>query len=105
MTVEDDFQRVVVERIHEARRLTGYSFTGLLALIGETDAVTAARRLIQNSAGEFQQGMVVLHKAGLLHLSVEQAVIEFGERGEIFSEDEVETARERLQTIEILLKR
>lgn len=67
--------------------------------------MTAARRLILNSIGEFQQGMVELHKAGLLHLSVEQAVIEFGERGEIFSSEEVETARERLLTIELLLKR
>ncbi|MGY4300454.1 hypothetical protein ACVWXN_008549 [Bradyrhizobium sp. i1.4.4] len=105
MTDEEDFQRVVIERIHEARRLTGYPFTGLLSLIGETDAVTAARRLILNSTGEFQQGMIALHKAGLLHLSVEQAVIEFGERDAIFSEDEVEVARERLQTIELLLKR
>lgn len=105
MTDEENFQRLVVERILEARQLTGYPFTGLLKLIEEAGAVTAARRLISNSIGEFQQGMVALHKAGLLHLTVEQAVIEFGERGELFSEEEVDTARERLQTIRLLLKR
>lgn len=103
MTIEQEFQRVVLERISEAKRITGYSFSGLLNLISELGPETAARRLIANSEGEFQKGMLVLFKAGLLHLSVEQAVIEFGERGEIFTIDEVEMAKERLQTITLLL--
>ena len=105
MTPEEEFQRVVTERIYEARRLTGYPFTGLLTLIADVGAEAAARRLISNSEGEFQQGMLVLFNTGHIHLSIEQAVIEFGERGEIFTTEEVETARERLQTIVLLLSR
>ena len=103
MTSEERFDQVVLNRIQEAKRITGYSFSGLIELIRDVGAETAARRLIVNSEGEFQQGMLVLCKANLLHLSVEHAVIEFGERGKFFTAAEVETAKERLQTIRLLL--
>jgi hypothetical protein len=104
MTDEEKFQEVLLKRIVEAIDKTGYSFFGLLTAIKEDGAVRTARRLIgPNNNETFQDGMLQLKAAGLLHLSVEQAVIEFGERGEIFSPAEVEAAQERLQLLAILL--
>ena len=104
MINEEKFYEVLLKRIVEAVDKTEYSFFGLLTAIKEDGAVETARRLIgPNNNETFQDGMLELKSAGLLHLSVEQAVIEFGERGEIFSSAEVEAARVRLQLVAILL--
>jgi hypothetical protein len=104
MTDEERFHEVLLKRIVQAMDKTGYSFFGLLTAIKEDGAVETARRLIgPNNNETFQDGMLELKAAGLLQLSVEQAVIEFGKRGEIFSPAEVEAAKERLQLVTILL--
>ena len=104
MTDEQKFHDVLLKRIVEAIDKTGYSFFGLLTAIKDDGAVETARRLIGPHNNEtFQDGMLQLKAAGLLHLSVEQAVIEFGERGEIFSPAEVDAAKERLELVTILL--
>ena len=48
-------------------------------------------------------GMRELKKAGLLHLSVERVVIDFGVKGEIFTAEEVKAANERLVMAELVL--
>lgn len=108
MTEEEDFERVLLERTTMAAQLTGHSFWGLLKLIKEVGGASAARRLVASTAnniGRFPVGMRVLARAGLLHLSVEQAVIDFGEAGKIFSAEEVREARQRLDMARMLLKR
>jgi hypothetical protein len=104
MTDEDKFREDVLRRIDEAIRLTGHSFYGLRTAIREDGAIATARRLIDPQGdSKFQFGMRELKKAGLLHLSVEQVVIDFGERGEIFTFEEVRAAKERLAMAELVL--
>jgi hypothetical protein len=104
MTDEVKFRAEVLRRIDQATRLTGHSFYGLRKAIREDGAIATARRLIDPRGDtKFQFGMRELKKASLLRLSVEQAIIDFGERGEIFSADEVEAAKERLAIAELVL--
>src|SRR5258705_13853295 len=91
MTDEEKFRKHVLHRIDEAARRTGHSFYGLQTAIREDGAIATARRLIEPRGDtKFQFGMRELKKASLLRLSVEQAIIDFGERSEVFSVDEVE---------------
>jgi hypothetical protein len=104
MTDEQKFHEDLLARIVQAIDKTGYSFFGLLTAIKEEGAVATARRLIGPNKNEtFQNGMLQLMEANLLHLSVEQAVIDFGKRGQIFSLGEVAAARDRLVLVELLL--
>ncbi|WP_342736264.1 hypothetical protein [Bradyrhizobium sp. B117] len=108
MTHEEEFERELLRRTRIAAQLTGHSFSRLLELIKSVGGVAAARRLIAYSAnniGRFPIGMRVLARAGLLHLSVEQAVIDFGEAGKIFSPEEVREAKQRLDMARMVLKR
>ena len=104
MTEEEQFCEYVLHKIDEATRLTGHSFYGLRTAIHEDGAIATARRLI-DSRGDtrFQFGIRELTRARLLHLSVEQAIIDFGRRGEIFSVGEVDAAKERLAMAELVL--
>jgi hypothetical protein len=104
MTDEDKFREGVLRDMDEATRLTGHSFYGLRTAIQKDGAIATARRLI-NPQGDakFQFGMRELKNAGLLRLSVEQAVMRFGERGEIFTAAEVSAAKERLAIAELVL--
>lgn len=104
MTDEDKFREAILRRIDEATRLTRHSFYGLRTAIREDGAIATARRLIDPQGDtKFQFGMRELKKAGLFRLSVEQAVITFGERGEIFIAKEVRAAKERLEMAELVL--
>ena len=104
MTDEDKFCKYVLSRIDEASVLTGHSFYGLRTAIHEDGAIATARRLIDPQGDtRFQFGMRELKKAGLLRLSVEQAMITFGERGEIFTAEEVRAAKERLAMAELVI--
>jgi hypothetical protein len=107
VTDEEEFQAMVLQRIDEAGQLTGYSFAGLRKIVA-ADAVGAARRLIaptSRNLGSFPQGMRVLFNAGLLHLSIEQAVIEFGEQGRLFTPEEVAYAKDRIALIQTVFSR
>ena len=80
MNDEVEFEALVLERINLATKLTGYSFAGLRKFVGG-NAVDAARRLIaptSRNLGRIPKGLRMLLDAGLLHLSIEQAVIDFG---------------------------
>lgn len=104
MSQEEKFRADIIGRIDAAAQLIGHSFYGLRTAIKDDGAIETARRLIgPQGEARFQYGMRELKKAGLLRLSVEQALIEFGERDEIFTADEVDAARERLEIAEIIL--
>src|SRR4051794_39056775 len=104
MSDELQFCKYVLNRIDEASSLTGLSFYGLRTAINDDGAIATARRLIDPEGDtRFQFGMRELKKAGLLRLSVEQAIIDFGERGEIFDQAEVAAAKERLAMAELVL--
>jgi hypothetical protein len=104
MTDEDKAREEILRRTAEAMRLTGHSFYGLRTAVREDGAIATARRLIDPEGDtKFQFGIRELKKAGLLHLSVEQVVIDYGERGEIFTVAEVRAAKERLAMAELVL--
>ena len=104
MTDEDEFRDELLRRIVEAIDKTGHTFFGLLTSIKDDGAVATARRLISPQNNEtFQDGMRQLKDANLLHFTVEQAVIDFGEQGKIFTPGEVAAAKERLQLVLIVL--
>ncbi|MDO8979267.1 MAG: hypothetical protein Q7V17_08560 [Afipia sp.] len=104
MTKEQLFERVVRDRIAMATAATGHSFYYLLDGLEKKGAVALARRYIDpRNAQDFQEGLKVLKHAGLLRLSVEQTIINFHDRGYIFSAAEADAARERLRTVELLV--
>jgi hypothetical protein len=104
MTDEAEFRKYVLIKIGEAQKLTGHTFYGLRTAIREDGAIATARRLIDSQGDtKFQFGMRELKKEGLLRLSVEQAIIDFDERGEVFNADEVRAAKERLAIAELVL--
>jgi hypothetical protein len=101
MTDEEEFEKVVRDRIAMAQQLTGYSFASLLKLIENEGAVAAARKLIYN-LGVFPPGMRILFRAGLLDHTIEQAVIDFGRCGKLFTSAEVSRAEDRLQMLRLM---
>lgn len=104
MSDEDKLREEILRRTTEAQLLTGHSFYGLRKAIRDDGAIATARRLIDPKGDtRFQLGMRELKKAGMLRLSVEQIIIDFFQRGEIFSVDEVEAAKERLAMAELVL--
>jgi hypothetical protein len=80
---EQSFQMHVLLRLDEAEALLdGYQFRGLRTLIRERGAVAAANQLLDlANAGKTQDGFSILAQEELLHLSLEQAVIDFSESG------------------------
>ncbi|WP_369720182.1 hypothetical protein AB8Z38_23640 [Bradyrhizobium sp. LLZ17] len=108
MTDEDEFEAVVHQRICEAARITGYPFLGLRSLVREMGAYGAAKRLIAptpQNLGRFPKGLRVLFDHSLLRDSIEQAVIEFGQSGRLFTADDVQHAEDRLALMGAVLKR
>lgn len=103
--LDDDLVREeILRRIDEATRITGHSFYGLRQAISEDGAIATTRRLIDPKGdAKFQFGMRELKAAGLLHLTVEQVVIDFGEAGLIFTSAEIMAAKERLAMAELVL--
>lgn len=106
MTKEQLFDRVVRDRIGMAIEKTGYSFLGLLKALDEEKggAVAVARRFISPDWRQtFQDGLRELKAANLLQLSVEQTIIDFHEKGYLFTAAEAELARERLRLVQLLM--
>lgn len=106
MTKEQLFDCVVRERIDMAIEKTGYSFFGLLKALDEEKggAVAVARRFISPEGRQtFQDGLRELKVANLLHLSVEQTIIDFHEKGYLFTAAEAQVARDRLRLVQLLV--
>jgi hypothetical protein len=90
-----EFEKLVLTRLDEAERRTSYQFIGARRLISEMGAVKAAKTLLDPKFGKLHDGLRVLMQNDLVHLSIEQAVIDFADR-ECFTGDEVSTAKARL---------
>ena len=103
MTKEELFEKVLRERIQEAKALIGYSFHLLLKAIDEDGAVPTARRLIGPSNSDtFSQGLKELHAHGLLRYSVEQTVIDFVDKGYVFDASDKKAAEDKLRAVRLL---
>lgn len=90
------FEQTVKDRLTEASNKTKYLFTRFNKMVKETGAVQAAKRLVRpTDLGKIHDGLQVLIDNDLVHLSIEQAIIDFQNDG-LFSEDEVSSARGRL---------
>jgi len=108
MTDEEEFEQLVLRRIREASQLTGYSFAGLLNLVATLGALQTAKRLIAptpGNLGRFPKGMRKLFNAGLLSHSIEQAVIEFSERGKLFTPLDTKHATDRLEMMRVIFSK
>jgi hypothetical protein len=106
MTDEQEFEKTVRERLAKAAELTGYSFAGFLNACDKFGASTAALKLIsRQNLGRFQPGMRVLYRADLLKYSVEQAIIDFGRLGKVFTGANVKAASDRLQLMRFFIER
>lgn len=101
MTKEQLFERVVRDRMAMAKAATGHSFYYLLSGVDDIGAVVLARRYIAPGR-ELHEGLKILKQFGLLRLSVEQTIIDFHNKGYIFSADEADAARDRLRLVELL---
>jgi hypothetical protein len=98
----DQFEKTVKERLLEATSKTGHSFAGIYKIIEDRGAIEAAKLLVSpNNAGKIHEGLQFLVDENLVHLSIEQAVIDFRNE-ELFSGDEVSSAEGRLAMAKIL---
>lgn len=104
MSKEKLFDYVVRRNFQIAKSKTGYSFFGLFSALNDDGALNVARRFISEEFRyDFQDGLRELKRHGLLHLSVEQAIVAFGRRGFIFSDADIAAASERLRLARVLL--
>src|ERR1700756_1060951 len=90
-----EFEKLVLNRLDEAERRTSHPFFGARRLIAEMGAVKAAKKLLDPTAGKIHEGLQALIDYKLVHLSIEQAVIDFADR-DCFTDDEISTAKVRL---------
>jgi hypothetical protein len=90
------FALVVNARLDEAERITGHRFIKLRDLIRLMGAAEAVRFLLSpERPGGFTEGFEVLARYSLLSHSIEQAAIEFAEKG-LFTEMQLSKARAQL---------
>jgi hypothetical protein len=100
--IKQRFEEVVKERLAQATAKTGYSFAGIYKIIQDKGAVEGAKILVSpNNSGKIHEGLQFLVDNDLVHLSIEQAVIDFRSEG-LFSGDEVSSAEGRLAMAKML---
>ena len=91
--LEDEFHQAMVNLYHAAAE-HGYYATYFLRMVTDYGGLTAARRLL--STPDHQSGLTRLWELRLLDISVEALILQ--ERWEnLFSDDERQTARDRLK--------
>jgi hypothetical protein len=91
--VAAEFHSAMLEVYRKARREAGYNATYFLQMVDEVGGLEAARRLLR--AGSVSSGFSALWEKGRLDLSVEAVVLQDRFAG-LFTEQELDTARERL---------
>lgn len=105
MATEEEFEAHVVGNLTTAEKALGYEFAALRQMLDELGAIGTACHLLDLSrVGQEQKGFTLLAEADLLHLSLEQAVIDFRESG-LFPPSLVASARARLLVIKNRIKR
>jgi hypothetical protein len=99
------FHDHLIRSLTEAEAQLVYCFAGLRKLIDDKGAVAAAIQLLDISrAVQEQDGFTILAENNLLHLSLEQAVIDFAESG-LFPASIIASARSRLLLAKNRMKR
>ncbi len=92
--LEKKFHREMVEVYQTAKKEVKYNAMRFLQLISEKGGVAAAKQLVMKDGGT--EGFGTLHMAGRLDLSVEAHVIK-PEYAELFTQEEIDTCRQRLK--------
>ena len=95
MTLEDEFHRAMVG-VYEVAKDHDYFATYFKRMLDEHKGVETARRLLARQ--EIQAGLMKLWELKLLDHSVEALVIQERFRP-LFTEDEVQEARRRLEEL------
>lgn len=90
---EDLFHRAMVRVYERARDEAGYNATRFLQMVAERGGLETARQLLHAPA--VSDGFTALWEKGRLDLSVEFQVLQV-EFENLFTEDERESARQRL---------
>lgn len=92
-----EFRDAMREVYRRAKVELGYNATYFLQMLSELGPLETARRLV--TATNPSQGFTVLWEKGRLDLSVEAQVLR-PEFAELFTDDELEAARARLEAYE-----
>jgi hypothetical protein len=93
--IERQFHKAMIEVYESAKRETGYNATRFLQMISEQGGVATARQLLHSP--QVSDGFTALWERRRLDLAVE-AVILRPEFDPLFSDEEREIARERLDS-------
>lgn len=91
---EARFQRAVMDGFETAKRECKYNATYFLGMVADHGAVGAAKRLLAKDS--VSDGFGTLFMCGRLDLTVEAFVVR-PEFAELFTTEEIETARRRLK--------
>ena len=91
--IEAEFRDAMREVYRRAKVELDYNATYFLQMLSELGPLATARKLVM--ANQPSQGFTVLWEKNRLDLSVEAQVLR-PEFAELFTDDELETARERL---------
>jgi hypothetical protein len=94
--VHTAFERAMRDVYVRAKKEAGYTASYFLTMLSEYGGLGAARRLLASS--EASSGFTALYERGRLDLTVEALVID-PVFASLFTEDEIETARQRLDAL------
>jgi len=98
------FENLVLENLARATCETGHYFSDLHELFRKMGVIETARLLMSPGMGAgFTYGFRILATAGLLHLSIEQAVIDFTHSG-LFTDEQISKARATLAMARMLAR-
>jgi hypothetical protein len=92
--LEKSFQRAMVAVYEDAKRETGYNALRFLQMISNVGGVEAAKRLLH--ASHVSDGFTALWERKRLDLTVESVVLR-PEFADLFTDDELDLARRRLE--------
>jgi hypothetical protein len=93
---EEQFERHVLKLLREAARCTGDKLGDICNLIADLGAVEVAKMLVDpTEVRNPPDGFRRLMKNNLAQLTIEQAIVDFADRG-IFTSEEIRAAKARL---------
>lgn len=96
MSLEELFDEAMRQVYRQAKEKAGYNATRFLQMLDEHGGLETARILLRSE--QPSTGLFALWEAGHLDVSME-AVVTQPEWSELFTYDEVETARRRLDSL------
>ncbi|MCK4375611.1 MAG: hypothetical protein KAX19_09790 [Candidatus Brocadiae bacterium] len=93
-TLEEQFHKAMIAVYERARDECGYNATRFLQMVMDLGGLEAAKRLLDSD--KVSSGLTKLWELGRLDISMEALVIDPKWQG-LFTEEEVATARQRLE--------